>query len=184
MNKSITSREKILEVCRNIVSEKGVSAINIRDVSSKCNASVGAIYYYFNSKNDLVNAVVESIWIDIFHSKDESDSTSFIEYIDSLFTKVEKGSIKYQNFLTLHSISITARDRKSGREHMIKFFDHIKQGLLYVLNNDKQVLSNAFTEYFTKEDFIDMILSLSISMMIQNKFETAPLLELIRRSIY
>ena len=68
MNTVITSRENILETCKKIVSNKGLTAINMRLVAKECNIALGSIYYYFPSKDDLLIAIIESVWEDIFLS--------------------------------------------------------------------------------------------------------------------
>ena len=59
MNTVVTSREAILEECRKIVMEQGISAVNMRSVAAACGVAVGSIYNYFPSKTDLIGAAVE-----------------------------------------------------------------------------------------------------------------------------
>ena len=50
MNTMITSKEEILKASRKLIRQKGWEAVNIRAVAAACGVSVGAIYYYFDSK--------------------------------------------------------------------------------------------------------------------------------------
>ena len=87
MNKSVTSRDKILEECKQIVIEDGLNGINIRKVASRCNTAVGSIYYYFPSKTALVTATIENIWFEIFHmSQNKINTDDFILYIKNIST--------------------------------------------------------------------------------------------------
>ena len=65
MNTSVTSEKDILEACRQLVSDKGLSFLNMRAVAKSCGVALGSLYYYFPSKNDLLIATIESVWEDI-----------------------------------------------------------------------------------------------------------------------
>ena len=68
LNTVITSKEAIMQVCRRIVAEKGMNALNMRLVADECGIALGTLYNYFADKDALVLAAVESIWRDIFHA--------------------------------------------------------------------------------------------------------------------
>ena len=65
MNTVVTSKEDILKASRELIRERGWSAISIRSVAAACGVSVGSIYNYFDSKAELMSAAVESVWRDI-----------------------------------------------------------------------------------------------------------------------
>ena len=71
MNTLVTSKEEILEASRELIRQKGWSAVNIRSVAAACGVSVGSIYNYFDSKAALVGAAVESVWCEIFHRPED-----------------------------------------------------------------------------------------------------------------
>ena len=58
MNKTVTSKEDILSVSRELAAEKGIQEINMRSVAARCGVAVGSVYNYFSSKNDLMIAVI------------------------------------------------------------------------------------------------------------------------------
>lgn len=61
MNKTITSQEAILCAGKEIVLEKGLQGLNIRDVARRCGVSVGSIYNYFPTKSDLIVATIKYV---------------------------------------------------------------------------------------------------------------------------
>ena len=67
MNTVVTSKEEIMQVCRRIVAEKGMKALNMRLVADECHIASGTLYNYYANKDALVLAAVESIWKEIFH---------------------------------------------------------------------------------------------------------------------
>ena len=72
MNTVVTSKEQILKASRELIRREGWSAVNIRSVAAGCGVSVGSIYNYFDSKADLIGAVVESVWCEIFHRPEDA----------------------------------------------------------------------------------------------------------------
>ena len=49
MIKVITSKDEILHRSRELIRERGLSAISIRSVAAACGVSVGSVYTYFDS---------------------------------------------------------------------------------------------------------------------------------------
>lgn len=185
------SRENIINIAKEIVSKEGIQAVNMRYISKKAGFAVGSIYNYFPSKNDLIIAVVESIWEDIFHiDKGFDDFDRFTEYIEKLFENIVDKSKNYPNFFTLHSIGfMTDKDNKQnkddkGKETMDRYFSHMKIKLLEILNNDKNIKKDAFNVNFTKEKFIDFVFSNIIIFLMRDKNDCEILIETINRSIY
>ena len=62
MNTSVTSRDAILSVSRQFITQNGFGSVNMRAIAAACGVSVGSVYNYFPSKGDLICAVVESVW--------------------------------------------------------------------------------------------------------------------------
>lgn len=185
MNISVTSKEAILRVCRQIVSEQGLSSLNMRAVAAACGASLGALYYHFPSKNDLLIATIESVWEDIFRLKDiETENLTFPEYIEQCFNYIQLGIKKYPNFFTIHSISFSSKAQGKAQSSMQKYLSQIKEQMLSSLNNDKRVNKDSFNEKFTRADFIDFMLLNIMSMLLQRHKDCSVLQEIIRRTIY
>lgn len=185
MNKVITSKEAILCVGKQIVIEHGLQGLNIRDVAKKCGVSVGSIYNYFPTKSDLIIETIESVWKEIMLGLTMlQNQNDFRQFIYSLFYDIQKGSQKYSNFFNSHSVSVVSTDKTKGRESMEKYFIYMKKVFLDILNADKMVRSNAFTDTFTKTNFINFVLDNLISLLINKSNSCDFLLEIINRTIY
>ena len=111
----ITSKEEILKASRELIRQKGWEAVNIRAVAAACGVSVGAIYYYFDSKAELTGAAVASIWQEIFHLPDDvpppADTKTCILWICE---RIKEGNEKYPGFFTLHSLGFLGEEKKSA----------------------------------------------------------------------
>ncbi len=178
MNTSVTSKEAILSTCRELVSDKGLSALNMRGVAEACNVALGSIYYYFPSKDDLLIATIESVWEDIFRWKDkELKGLSFIEYI-------ENGMEKYPHFFTIHSISFSAKSRGKAHNSMEAYISQIKLQMVKALKEDVKVKEDAFSGRLKELELVDFVLANIVCLLIQKKKDCLVLVEVIRRTIY
>lgn len=185
MNTVVTSRDAILTISRNMVMENGISSINMRTVANACGVAVGSIYNYFPSKTDLIRATVEDIWKDIFHMKGEAlVSEHFIDCLDWLFRSIQNGCLRYPGFFTLHSVSFASKDKTKGRQMMESYIQHMKLCLLNILKNDTAVRPDAFDEKLAAEDFVNMVFTLMLSMLLRGEDNCKPILEMVSRCIY
>lgn len=184
MNTIITSRDDILKNSCQLIQQQGWSAVNIRSVAKACGVSVGSIYNYFASKDELVSATVERIWHDIFHLSQETmkfkDTLSCITWI---YERMEYGWEKYPGFFALHSLNID-QEKADGKQRMYQTWEHIVDRLSFVLKHDARVRSDAFNEQFTPEKFSDTLFSLILSALLRQDYDPSVVLEIIHRTIY
>ena len=184
INNVVTSEEAILQACRQMVSEEGIQAINMRAVARRCNVALGSLYNYFPSKEELITSTIESVWQDIFHAESKCRTgMPFPDYVDWIFENVRKGTEQYPNFFTAHSISIAGNAVSRARKTMEQYFSHMREGLLQVMEADKDIRQDAFSDTFTMSDFADFVLRSLLSALAEQK-DCSVLTEMIRRSIY
>ena len=185
LNKTITSRDDILNVSRDLIRTQGLAAFNIRTVAAACQVSVGSIYNYFESQADLTAAAVESVWHDIFHLSECPDiSENFEACISWIFDCLRQGSEKYPGFFTLHSMCFLEEEKSDGKRRMNHAWEHIRARMHTVLMHDKNIRPDAFDEKFTPESFVSIIFSLIVSALLQQNYDCSAVLELIRRTVY
>ena len=185
MNTVVTSKEKILQTSRELLQQQGWSAISIRAVAAGCHVSVGSIYNYFDSKEDLMGATIESVWCEIFHRSEDAavfqDTQACISWI---YSRMEYGCKAYPGFFSLHSMSLLQQDKFDGRKRMQQTWQHIIDGLCFVLKQDPKVRTDAFHAQFTLEQFADALFSLILSAFLRQDYNADPVLEIVRRVIY
>ena len=106
MNLVVTSKEEIMRVCRKIVSERGISALNMRVVAKECGIALGTLYNYYSDKDDLLIATIKSVWKDIFGMYHGCENNmSFADFVADIFYRMREGLKEYPNFFMAHSIS-------------------------------------------------------------------------------
>lgn len=185
MNHSVTSREEILKASRELMARKGWTAVNIRGVAGACGVSVGSIYNYFESKEDLVGAVVESIWQDIFRRPEDPgvfrDTQACVAW---LYQCMARGSRDYPDFFALHAVSFLPQEKSQGKRRMQKAWNHILDQLCAVLRSDPSIRSGAFDNRLSLEQFADVIFSLMLSALVRRDYDPTGVQEIIRRTIY
>ncbi|MFA6663529.1 MAG: TetR/AcrR family transcriptional regulator [Lachnospiraceae bacterium] len=185
INTIVTSREAILKGCRDMVSETGLSTVNMRSVAKRCGVALGSLYNYFPSKDALILATIESVWEDIFHMETSCKTAlPFVEYVNWIFESVRRGAGEYPNFFTAHSLSFASGEKDKARNTMEHYFSHMKLGMMEALHSDPAVRKDAFSGSFSESDFLDFVLMNLLTRLMQKKSDCALLLELIRRAIY
>lgn len=182
---AITSKEAIMQVCRKLAAEKGTAALNMRAVADECGIALGTLYNYYADKDELLLAAVESIWQEIFHTDQPCGTNdSFPDYVGHLFACIRQGASKYPNFVTAHAVGIAQAKKGEAKSEMERCFEHMKRGLLTVLDADPALDPAAFSDAFTREDFAQLVLDQMLLLLVQKKTDCSVLLGLIRRVIY
>ncbi len=185
MNCIVTSKDEILKTSRELLQKQGWSAINIRSVAAGCNVSVGSIYNYFESKEDLVASTIESVWCEVFHGSEDvvvyRDTQACISWI---YRQMEYGHDRYPEFFTLHSMSFLVEEKSEEKQRMQRTWQHILDGLSSVLRQDPKIRIDAFSESFTLERFADTLFSLMMASFLRQDYDAEPVLEIVRRVIY
>lgn len=185
LNTGITSKEAILQSCRESVASKGLGAVNMRSVADRSQIALGTLYNYFDNKDELLLATVEEIWKDIFHMDHRCPTErSFPEYVEYIFGCVQKGAENYPDFLSAHSVSIASSGKEKAKCTMQLCFAHIKEGMSEVLQADDKVSEDAFSPSFEQSDFIDFVLDHLLMLLVQEKKSCEMLIEIIQRTIY
>lgn len=185
MNTVVTSKEEILKTSRELIRQQGWAGVSIRSVAAACGVSVGSIYNYFDSKAALVGETVESVWCEIFQRPENGavfqDTQACIIW---MYGRMEYGCKQYPDFFTLHSLGFMREDKPDGRQRMQKTWQHILEGLCFVLKQDTKVRPDAFTEQFTVERFAGVLFSLMLSALLRQDYDPSAVLEIIHRTIY
>lgn len=71
-SKSTRTRERILDAAAHVLSRKGYSGTRLIDVAEQADLQAPAIYYYFSSREDLIEEVM---WTGIVHIRKHLDET-------------------------------------------------------------------------------------------------------------
>jgi AcrR family transcriptional regulator len=105
MNKPISSKEALLKEAKTILLSQGEKGLSLRTLARKAGISLGAVYTYFSSKEEIVGALMEDFWKEIFYKGLCEDDTSWLSS-ELILTKVN-GLLEenYETFSSLFSLS-------------------------------------------------------------------------------
>ena len=158
MNPEVTSNEEILKQCREIAHSDGIQSLDMRKLATQMGVSLGSLYHYFPSKQDLLLASVASIWQDIFHSaKEKAPSDDFLGYLDWLNDVLLEGNQSYPGFFALHSALFNGLSKEEGRKQRDANFAHLKEGMKRVLLQDPKINKEKLAS-LDQDEFVNLLL--------------------------
>ena len=67
---------------------------------------------------------------------------------------------------------------------MAQSWEHMRRGFCMVMAQDKKIRNDAFDESFTREMLAELVFSLILANMLQKKYDSSSILEMVRRLIY
>lgn len=184
MNKSATSKEKLLETAREIAYREGLGALNIRRVASESSIAIGTVYNYYPSKGDLIGAVMEDFWQNVFHGNDfDTQNGDFAASYREIYERLKRNLMKFRREFLDEMAAVKPADQKKGKELEAFYQEHIKAGMLSILNRDSRVDSQVWTDQFTKAAFVSFAFS-NMILMLKEQQEPDYFEEIMRRLIY
>ena len=71
VNKSVSNRERILEVATTAFSKSGYSAVTIRDIAKSTKLPLGSHYNYYDDKLTLFKAVIDRAALEFMSPENE-----------------------------------------------------------------------------------------------------------------
>lgn len=72
-------REQILDAMQELMSSSNAQAISVSDIAQKAGIGKGSIYYYFSSKNDIIDAVIERSYSRVLDAGKELAASSHMD---------------------------------------------------------------------------------------------------------
>lgn len=179
MYRKLESKEDILKVARTLVKEKGFQALSIRSLAEVCEVSVGTIYNYFPSKQELIIEVVEAVWRGIFHENScDFRQVNFIDTLKWFENCLSLGAKEFPDFLSTHHHYFAIDEKSMGRKQMEDYFSHIQQGMLFVLDTDQKIEAKLLENDIEKRAFIEFVMVTIIDLVLSGK-ETTILFKMI-----
>ena len=184
MNKSATSKEELLETAKLIAYREGIGALNIRRVASESGVAIGTVYNYYPSKGDLIGALMEDFWRNVFHgSHFDTESRDFIGSFREIYGRLEENLKKFRREFLDGMASVGQSDQQKGKTLEEFYLEHMRAGMLSILERDERVDPEIWNEDLTKERFVAFAFS-NMELLLKGKMELACLEEIMSRLIY
>ena len=180
MKKHYTTKENLLEVCKECAKEKGINGFGMRAVAYSSGLALGTIYNYFADKESMIIETLVSIWKEFISSIPNTES--FIEYLESIINIIDDIEKAYPNFIKNHPRHITDSKVEKAKELMTRELQSIKEQIINALNNDKSIRKNVFNSVLTKESLARFTIKNILSA--KNKEDKDVLLQIVKCAIY
>ena len=186
MNKVVTTREELLHIAQEIVFQDGMDKLSIRALAKKHDISVGAVYNYFPSKSELVLAIIENFWKQVFHQDicEMSSQLPFTEFYEIVYQRLVKHSEAFFSVLLGQLNILKDNDKEKGKQMEQKYMIHIQNGFLYALQQDERIHPSIWNEVFTKEDFVCFLLEMMINDLTHQRMDCRFTKEILERLLY
>lgn len=116
----MTKREKILYAAKNLFLEKGYKGTNVRRIAKEAEVNVAMISYYFGSKEQLLQELMEIRIKDLSFELDELSHDEHIEpiekmaktvqiFIERIFSNVKVAAIFHREISVMEKASLKTR---------------------------------------------------------------------------
>lgn len=156
---NINYKERILSSAKEIALKEGMTKIDIRSVAKNCGIASGTVYNYFPSKGDLLVAVIEDFWEDVFQN---IDWTSFVH--NDFYTNLEKMYNTLNEYLNkfkenwLDELSfLKTHEKQLGRKKQNEYFKIINNRIVAMMDMDDIVINYPWSEEVSKEKMAEFI---------------------------
>lgn len=176
MNHSVTSKEEILSVCRDIVRTEGIQGVNARRVAGQLGIALGSLYNYYPGKEALVMASVASVWQDIL-SLDGMQNLSFADTVDRIVRDLAGGQKKYPNFFASHAMVFGTK--ADARAAMGRMEAGLQQMLKRALAQDPAVCKE-----IDPDAFVQVMMDLINGMVLRSHFDAESVLAVVDAYAY
>ena len=184
MKKSATSREDLLKIAKDIASREGIGSLNIRRLASESGIAIGTVYNYYPSKGDVIGAVIEDFWRNVFHgSHFDVDSDDFIGSCHDIYLRLRENLKNFREEFLKEMEALSQTDQKRGKELEAFYLEHMKEGLLSILERDWRVDDGIWNETFTRRQFISFAFS-NLVLLLKEKEDPTYFEEIMKRLIY
>lgn len=115
-------RSEILDVAQKFFYQKGYEQTSVQDVISEIGIAKGTFYHYFNSKIDLLDAVVERMIDQTLQSLEPlvaDEQLSAVEKFEQFFVDIADWKIEHKAFL-LDFMDVLLKDENAILRHKVK----------------------------------------------------------------
>lgn len=85
---SISKKQEIVERAKKIINEKGINNVTVRDIVKTVGMAQGLFYYYFKSKDEVINVIIDE-YVEKFCSNLEEDIANITLEYDDWKEKIE-----------------------------------------------------------------------------------------------
>jgi AcrR family transcriptional regulator len=176
-------RNRISEAALEEFMEKGYEKASIRSISKNANTSVGNIYKYFKSKEDLYENIIGSVYDRIIDYISQFHEVELNEKAEPIFNLLVEKIMKIFNENSREISTLLNQSKGSKYENCKEFFVEfitriVTESMEYELSKRGKKLKDNFSIYLISRSLVD-----SISIIVKEKEDGAEVRKLIMNMI-
>jgi len=173
-------RQKLLSCAHRIKCCDGAEALNIRKLAAEAGVSVGTLYNYFESKQDVLLALTEEYWKNALlelqsHITNERFSAQIRQIYGFLCGKMNDCARIFMQSLP--------ESAEEGYIRMASMQAAFRSVLLQRIDEDALIRSGTWRGGFTKEAFIEFVFS-NVIALLRRGGEIDFLIQIVERVLY
>lgn len=178
----------ILKTAYRLAKEQGLASVSIRSVASACNVSIGSIYNYYPSKDELVIDVVGMFWQEVVHGnvgiQPDREDCGFVDFAEqaALATDEALASFRSDWLPEIHALGMRARTE--GKERESQSFEHMKRGLLRAYEKDALIDREKIEQSIDPEQLCSLVLKSIVGALGSEKNDRMTFFSLLRIALY
>jgi len=177
----------ILEAARKKAYSDGLFSINMREIAVECGISVGTIYNYYPTKNDLLLRVVGDYWDNAPDGFEQliGEEKPLIEKLNFIFDSLKTYHYGMPKaWLTQQAGPLMDGDISYGLVREWEYFSNVKRIVTRMLIADNHIPAAVWSGFITPEGMGDFITNNMRIILSRRQPDMKPLEEILRRVLY
>ena len=150
-NEKIPTKKKqeIVEISKNLINEKGVQNVSIRDIVKSVGMAQGLFYYYFKSKEEILEIIINE-YVDIF-CKDLEDEIDGIQMeYDNWKEKIETAIVM---LVKLYKDNKSPLEKFNNKKNKDLYMDMVYATIERMATLIERILTDAVNSNFIQIDY-------------------------------
>lgn len=159
---SSSKREQIIDALQELVKEQDINNISVSDIAKRAGIGKGSIYYYFESKDAIVDALIERTYttpLEIAKSMVKQTELSPYQRMAAIFEACQKSSKEFlqnRRHMTENALSQSAQEQAYLHHKYLKYLiAELKPSLTEII---KQELEDNLIHFEYPEQLAEIVL--------------------------
>lgn len=179
--KDETLQTSLLDHARTLLHDQGIDAINIRALAKLSGVSVGTVYNYFASKEDILLALTEEYWKNTLREMESAlPSGSFLAQIEAIYTFLRERMNDSARALMGSLGSVEA----AGQQRMQAMQQVLRAAVIRRMDRDESILDSLWQGAFTQQRYADFVILNLMMYLRMNAPDIKFFLEIIKKTLY
>lgn len=177
-------RSTIAQAAYVLADERGLATLSIRSVAEACDVSVGTIYKYFPTKDDLIVDVISMFWRSAF-TEDMCrivPGERFDAFVVRLHDTLGAALRAFRSDWLPQISALSMQSRGEGKMRESEAFNHMRAGMRIVLESDAQ--ADAARAGIASEELVAFVLRSMITSLCSSEADCRVLVALLRAALY